>query len=88
MSVRSTEPVRVAAMAIAMVVSVGAFAAPRGFIGDTGGGGVEILGSNVDISNLSSKEYFRATNSANAIVGICHVSSIAAAILRKSMIYV
>ena len=38
MSVRSTEPVRVAAMAIAMVVSVGAFAAPRGFIGDTGGG--------------------------------------------------
>ena len=31
-------------------------------IGDTGGGGVEILGSNVDISNLSSKEYFRATN--------------------------
>ena len=38
MSFRSTEPVRVAAMAIAMVVSVGAFAAPRGFIGDTGGG--------------------------------------------------
>ena len=31
-------------------------------IGDTGGGGVNILGSNVDISNLSSKEYFRATN--------------------------
>ena len=31
-------------------------------IGDTGGGGVNILGSNVDISNLSSKEYFRAQN--------------------------
>ena len=31
-------------------------------IGDTGGGGVNILGSNVDIANLSSKEYFRATN--------------------------
>jgi len=31
-------------------------------IGDTGGGGVNILGSNVDISNLSSKEYFRSTN--------------------------
>jgi len=31
-------------------------------IGDTDGGGVDILGSNVDISNLSSKEYFRATN--------------------------
>ncbi len=27
-----------------------------------GGGGVDILGSNVDISNLSSKEYFRAIN--------------------------
>jgi hypothetical protein len=31
-------------------------------IGDTGGGGIDILGSNVDISNLSSKEYFRAVN--------------------------
>jgi hypothetical protein len=31
-------------------------------IQDTGGGGVNILGSNVDISNLSSKEYFRAVN--------------------------
>jgi len=31
-------------------------------IGDTGGGGVKVLGSNVDISTLSSKEYFRATN--------------------------
>ena len=29
---------------------------------DYGGGDVNILGSNVDISNLSSKEYFRATN--------------------------
>lgn len=32
---------------------------------DYGGGGVDILGSNVDISNLSSKEYFRATNLAS-----------------------
>jgi hypothetical protein len=31
-------------------------------IQDTGGGGVDILGSNVDISNLSSKEQFRAVN--------------------------
>jgi len=31
-------------------------------IQDVGGGGVNILGSNVDISNLSSKEYFRAVN--------------------------
>jgi len=31
-------------------------------IQDTAGGGVDILGSNVDISNLSSKEYFRAVN--------------------------
>jgi hypothetical protein len=31
-------------------------------IGDDGGGGVNILGSNVDISNLSSKEQFRATD--------------------------
>jgi hypothetical protein len=31
-------------------------------IGDSGGGGIDILGSNVDISNLSSKEYFRAVN--------------------------
>jgi len=31
-------------------------------IQDTGGGGVDILGSNVDISTLSSKEYFRAVN--------------------------
>lgn len=31
-------------------------------IGDTGGGGINILGANVDISNLSSKEYFRAVN--------------------------
>jgi hypothetical protein len=31
-------------------------------ISNTEGGGVEILGSNVDISNLSSKEYFRAVN--------------------------
>jgi hypothetical protein len=31
-------------------------------IQDTGGGGVDILGSNVDISNLSSKERFRAVN--------------------------
>jgi len=29
---------------------------------DTGGGGVDILGSNVDISTLSSKEQFRAVN--------------------------
>ena len=31
-------------------------------IQDIGGGGVDILGSNVDISNLSSKEQFRAVN--------------------------
>jgi hypothetical protein len=31
-------------------------------IQDTGGGGVNILGSNVDISTLSSKEQFRALN--------------------------
>ena len=31
-------------------------------ISDTQGGGVKILGSNVDISTLSSKEYFRAVN--------------------------
>jgi len=31
-------------------------------IQDTGGGGVDILGSNVDISTLSSKEQFRAVN--------------------------
>jgi hypothetical protein len=31
-------------------------------IQDTGGGGVNILGPNVDISNLSSKEQFRAVN--------------------------
>jgi hypothetical protein len=31
-------------------------------IGDTDGGGVDILGANVDISNLSSKEQFRATD--------------------------
>ena len=31
-------------------------------IQDTGGGGVDILGSNVDISSLSSKEQFRAVN--------------------------
>lgn len=31
-------------------------------IENTGGGGINILGSNVDISNLSSKEYFRAVN--------------------------
>jgi hypothetical protein len=31
-------------------------------IQDTGGGGVSILGSNVDISTLSSKESFRAVN--------------------------
>jgi hypothetical protein len=31
-------------------------------IQDTGGGGVNILGSNVDISTLSSKEQFRAVN--------------------------
>jgi hypothetical protein len=31
-------------------------------IQDTGGGGVNILGSNVDVSNLSSKEQFRAVN--------------------------
>jgi hypothetical protein len=31
-------------------------------IQDTGGGGVNILGSNVDISTLSSKEHFRAVN--------------------------
>ena len=39
MSFRPTEAIHVAAVAIAMVVSVGAFAAPRGFIGDTGDGG-------------------------------------------------
>jgi hypothetical protein len=33
----------------------------------TGGGGVDILGSNVDISNLSSKEYFRGGGSFRAI---------------------
>ena len=33
----------------------------------TGGGGVDVLGSNVDISNLSSKEYFRAGGSFRAI---------------------
>lgn len=31
-------------------------------IQDTAGGGIDILGSNVDISNLSSKEQFRAFN--------------------------
>jgi hypothetical protein len=31
-------------------------------IQDTGGGGVDILGSNVDISTLSSKDQFRAVN--------------------------
>lgn len=31
-------------------------------IQDTAGGGIDILGSNVDISNLSSKEQFRAVN--------------------------
>jgi hypothetical protein len=31
-------------------------------IQDTGGGGVKVLGSNVDISTLSSKEAFRAVN--------------------------
>lgn len=31
-------------------------------IGNTGGGGVNILGSSVDISNLSSKEQFRSTD--------------------------
>ena len=31
-------------------------------IQDTGGGGVDILGANVDISTLSSKEQFRAVN--------------------------
>ena len=31
-------------------------------IQDTGGGGIDILGSNVDISTLSSKEQFRAVN--------------------------
>jgi hypothetical protein len=31
-------------------------------IEDTAGGGIDILGSNVDISNLSSKEQFRAVN--------------------------
>jgi len=31
-------------------------------IQDTGGGGVNILGSNVDIATLSSKEHFRAVN--------------------------
>jgi len=33
----------------------------------TGGGGVDVLGSNVDISNLSSKEYFRGGGSFRAI---------------------
>jgi len=33
----------------------------------TGGGGVDVLGSNVDISNLSSKEYFRAGGSFRAV---------------------
>lgn len=31
-------------------------------IQDTGGGGVDIIGANVDISTLSSKEQFRAVN--------------------------
>jgi len=31
-------------------------------IHDTGGGGVNILGANVDISTLSSKEQFRTVN--------------------------
>ena len=39
-------------------------------IGDTGGGGVNILGGSVDIATLSSKEQFRATDlSTGAITG-------------------
>jgi len=35
---------------------------PRLAILDTGGGGIEIIGANVDIATLSSKETFRAEN--------------------------